>query len=100
MACDECSELNTHRFRSQEDLINALQVAAAEMDRGVLRQLQERGARPAEEEALQSAFAAGALPGLVTYRFLCALCGDRFRLTADTADGSGAWTRNEEVPAA
>lgn len=100
MPCDECRELNTHRFRSLEDLINALQVAAAEADRGVLRQVNERKATISEHEALQSVFVSGALPDNVSYRFSCTICGDGFELLADTREGSGTWTRNDEKPEA
>jgi hypothetical protein len=100
MPCEECQALNTHRFGSLEDLINALQVAAAEADRGVLRQANERKTTIPEQEALESVFASGALPDNVSYRFSCAVCGDRFELLADTRQGSGAWIRNDEQPAA
>lgn len=96
MPCEECQALNTHRFETLEDLINALQVAAAESDRGVLRQANERKTTVSEQEALESVFASGALPDNVSYRFNCAICGDHFELLADTRQGNGTWTRNDE----
>ena len=36
MPCEECRVLSTHSFSSHSDLVNALQVAAGELDRGVL----------------------------------------------------------------
>lgn len=98
MACEECRELPAHEFRSSDDLINALRVAAEEANRGVLEPLRE-SAPPgvAEEEALYSALESGALPGKVRYRFRCTSCGDTFALEADMASGEGSWTR--EPPA-
>jgi hypothetical protein len=95
LACDECRDLNTHVFRSQDDLIHALQVAAAEMDRGVLEQARAMDRAIPEDEALRSAMFAGAVPDSVVYRFKCALCGDAFELNADTSRGAGGWTRIE-----
>lgn len=106
MPCEECRELNTHSFRTPDDLIHALRLAAEEVDRGVLARMDARERRhelrepgSAEDEALSSALASGAMPGAVTYRFRCALCGDRFTLEADTAQGSGAWTREDATAA-
>jgi hypothetical protein len=96
MPCEECQALSTHRFGSLDDLINALQVAAAESDRGVLRQVDERKTTISEQEAMESVFASGALPDNVKYRFNCTICGDRFELLADTRQGSGTWIRNDE----
>ena len=96
MACEECRELSTHAFRSPDDLIHALRVAAEEMNRGVLARIGEEFAPgTAEREALDSALASGASPDTVRYRFRCALCGDRFTLAADMRTGAGAWTREE-----
>ena len=95
MACDECRDLNTHVFRSREDLIHALQVAAAEMDRGALEQVRAVDLAIPEQEALRSAISSGALPDVVVYRFKCAVCGDAFELNADTYHGGGGWTRVE-----
>ena len=97
MACDECRDLNTHAFRSQADLIHALQVAAAEVDRGALEHVRSVDHAIPEEEALRSAISAGALPDSVLYRFKCAVCGDRFELNADTGHGGGGWTRIEKL---
>ena len=94
MACDECRDLTTHAFRTPDDLIHALRVAAEEMSRGVLSRVGlEAAPGTAEREALDSALASGALPGKLRYRFRCEVCGDRFSLEGDTAEGSGAWTR-------
>jgi hypothetical protein len=92
MSCDECRELNTHAFRTPDDMVHAVQVAAYESERGVLRRLDARELRDSEREALESALAAG-VPDMLRYRFECCVCGDRFELVADTRDGSGGWTR-------
>jgi hypothetical protein len=93
LPCDECAELRTHEFRSPDDLLHALQLAALEVDRGVLARILVEDLSGAEREALESAFATHALPGALRYRFRCTVCGDRFELTADTASGAGGWTR-------
>src|SRR5512141_315604 len=93
MTCEECRDLETHVFRSVDDMVNAVQVAAAEVDRGVLERIHVEDLRPAEEEAMSSVFSANALPGTVRYRFKCTVCGDRFELYADTTEGTGGWTR-------
>ena len=80
MSCDECRDLSTHTFRSADDLIHALRLAAEEVNRGVLARI---------EGGVSSRTAS------VRYRFRCELCGDRFALTGDTSDGSGGWTREE-----
>ena len=97
MPCDECRDLTTHAFRTPDDLIHALRVAAEEMSRGVLARVGAQ-APPgtAEREALDSALASGALPGKLRYRFRCEVCGDTFSLEGDTAQGTGAWTREGE----
>jgi hypothetical protein len=94
VSCPECGELSTHTFRSPDDLIHALRLAAEEMNRGVLTRVGE-GAAPgtAAGEAMESALASGALPDLVQYRFRCEVCGDHFSLTADMSRGVGGWTR-------
>ena len=93
MACEECAALATHAFRSAEDLVHAVQTAAAEMDRGVLRRADAAARTLREHEALESAYAARMLPGRLDYRFECTLCGDRFRLEGDPQAGTGSWTR-------
>lgn len=94
MACEECRDLTAHEFRSAEDLIHALRLAAEEANRGVLEPVEERKARGAAEgEALYSALDAGAMPGAVRYRFRCTTCGDRFVLEADMREGTGSWSR-------
>jgi hypothetical protein len=98
MPCDECRDLSSHAFRSPDDLINALRVAAEEMNRGVLARADGVVLRDSEQEALESSLATGALPRGVTYRFRCNLCGDRFVLEADMETGAGGWTR-EDRPA-
>jgi hypothetical protein len=97
MACAECRELSTHTFRSPDDLIHALRLAAEEMNRGVLCRVGE-GVLPqtAEADALDSVLASGALPDVVRYRFRCEVCGDHFSLTGDTSHGLGGWTREGE----
>lgn len=97
VACDECGELNTHQFRSPSDLVHALQVAAAEMDRGVLERINASDLSIPEQEAVRSVFESGASPDSVSYRFKCTVCGDQFELTADMNHGSGGWTRIEEA---
>jgi len=96
MPCDECRELNTHRFNSPTDLINALQVAAGEVDRGVLVPVLAADRTIPEQIAIRSALAAGALPDVLLYRLKCTVCGDGFELAADTRQGGGGWRRNEE----
>lgn len=96
MPCDECRELHTHPFRSQADLIYALQVAAAEIDRGALERVHLAQPTLPEQVAIRSALAAEALPDIVLYRFKCTVCGDAFELFADTYHGGGGWTRNDE----
>ena len=96
MACEECNELHTHKFRSPADLLNAVQVAAAEIDRGALRRMNVKDLSDPEQQALDSVLAAYALPELVQYRFECTVCGDCFELTADTDQGSGGWVREGE----
>lgn len=98
MSCEECRDLQTHGFRSPDDLLHALQVAAAEVDRGVLARVHVEELSASGREAMQSIFAAQSLPDTVRYRFRCTVCGDLFELWADTSDGSGAWTRQERTP--
>lgn len=95
MSCEECRDLQTHEFRSPDDLLHALQVAAAEADRGVLARVHVDELSAPEQEAMQSIFETQSLPNTVRYRFRCTVCGDLFELWADTSDGSGAWTRQE-----
>jgi hypothetical protein len=96
MPCDECRELTTHAFRSQEDLVHAIRLAAEEVERGVLSREATKPMAPAEQEAMDSSLASGALPRNVLYRFRCEVCGDRFTLSADTASSQGGWTREDE----
>ena len=100
MPCEECRELSTHAFRSPEDLIHAVRLAAEEVDRGVLTRLRERSPGLAAQEALESSLASGALPGALRYRFRCEVCGEMFTLAADTTEGSGSWTRDGEAAGA
>lgn len=93
MACDECRELNTHGFRTADDLVHALRLAAEEADRGVLARIDSEPLSPSEQDALDSSLASGALPDAIHYRFRCNVCGDRFMLVADPRTGEGAWTR-------
>jgi hypothetical protein len=94
--CEECRALSSHEFRTADDLINALRVAAEEMNRGVLARLDGvAAAGTAEREALDSALESGAVPDKVRYRFRCEVCGDRFSLAADMRTGEGRWTREE-----
>ncbi len=94
MACEECRDLETHEFRSPDDLLHALRVAAAEVDRGALRHLRAGDLTLPEQEAMSSILDAHVLPDTVEYRFQCAVCGDRFTLHADTTHGGGGWTRS------
>lgn len=95
MACDECRDLQSHAFSTHADLVNAVQVAAQELDRGVLARVETTTRSVAEEEAVYSAMDAGATPQAILYRFRCTVCGDRFTLSADTTTGEGAWTRED-----
>ena len=97
MPCEECRDLATHTFRSADDLIHALRLAAEEMNRGVLSRVGDRSLSRSADEALGSALRSGAMPEVVHYRVRCELCGDHFSLTGDTAGGKGGWTR--EAPA-
>lgn len=96
MPCEECRALNTHSFSSHTDLVNALQVAAGEMDRGVLVPVVTADRSISEQIAIGSALESGAFPNVVLYRFKCTVCGDAFELSADTAAAYGAWKRNGE----
>lgn len=93
MTCDECRELTSHAFRSAQDLIHAVRLAAEEVDRGVLCRVGADRLASNEQEALDSSLASGALPSRVCYRFRCVVCGDRFALSGDTGSGLGSWTR-------
>jgi hypothetical protein len=93
MTCEECRELTTHEFRSTDDLVHAVRLAAEEVDRGVLRRVTSERLAAAEQEALDSSLDSGALPNSVRYRFRCEVCGDHFTLHADTSTGQGGWTR-------
>ena len=96
MPCEECRELRTHRFNSRTDLVNALQVAAGEVDRGVLAPVLIEDRTIPVQMAIGSALQSGALPDAVLYCFRCTVCGDRFELAADTYHGNGEWRRNDE----
>lgn len=96
MTCPECRELQTHEFRSQADLLHAIQVAAAEVDRGALGRVGDEDRTASEQEAMDSVFASEALPEMVRYRFKCTVCADLFELWADTCHGKGGWTRQEK----
>ena len=95
MTCEECRELQTHAFRSPADLVHAVQVAAAEVDRGVLVRVDREELTESERQAVDSILASEALPDNVRYRFKCTVCGDLFELLAETYSGSGGWTRKE-----
>jgi hypothetical protein len=99
MPCEECRELRTHRFSSHTDLVNALQVAASEVDRGVLAPVPAAERSIPEQVAIGSALESGAFPDVVLYRFKCTVCGDGFELAADTNEGKGQWSRNGEQSA-
>ncbi len=98
MPCDECRELTTHAFRSMDDLVHAVRLAAEETDRGVLSRVPGEPLSQAALQALDSSLASGALPNTVRYRFRCNVCGDTFTLHADTRSGEGGWTRNGMEP--
>jgi len=100
MPCEECRELSTHEFRSADDLIHAVRLAAEEVNRGVLSRASEETLGDAAQEALDSSLASGALPNALRYGFRCTVCGDRFRLSADARTGIGSWTREGEQDAA
>ena len=93
MACEECRALAAHAFRTVDDLVHAVRLAAEETDRGVLSRIDAEPLSPSEQEALDSSLASGALPNAIRYRFRCNVCGDTFSLTADTRTGEGAWAR-------
>ena len=93
MSCEECRDLQSHEFRSPTDLVHAFQVAAAEMERGVLRRVNREERSVHEEAAVYSALQSDSLPGTMRYRFECAVCGDRFELWGNSETGEGAWVR-------
>ena len=97
MTCEECRDLQSHQFRSPTDFVHAFQVAAAEMERGVLRRVTGEERTVAEQAAVYSALAADALPQAMRYRFECTQCGDRFELWGNTGTGEGGWTREERA---
>jgi len=99
VTCEECRPLSTHAFRSMDDLVHAVRLAAEEADRGVLARVSAEPLPAAAQQALDSSLASGALPGTVSYRFRCAICGDHFTLRADTRTGEGGWTREENADA-
>jgi hypothetical protein len=76
--------------------VNALRVAAEEVDRGVLAPVVVVDRTIPEQVAIASALRAGALPDVVLYRFKCTICADNFELAADTRHGNGEWKRNDE----
>jgi hypothetical protein len=88
--------LSTHTFRSTDDLVHAIRLATEEVDRGVLSRVTSEKLAPAEQQALDSSLASGAMPNDVRYRFRCEVCGDDFTLHADTRTGDGGWTREGE----
>ena len=98
MPCEECRSLSSHTFRSPDDLIHALRLAAEEMNRGVLARDDGVLLRESEQEALESSIASGAVPRELTYRFRCNVCGDRFVLSGDPGTGEGSWMREGESP--
>lgn len=95
MTCEECRDLNTHPFRTPDDMVNAVQVASQELDRGVLKRVEQvtRELTDAAHEAMQSVYEARAVPDSAHYEFECTTCGDRFDLVADFTEGTGGWTR-------
>lgn len=95
MSCEECRDLSTHVFRTPDDLVHAVRLAAEEVDRGVLVRASSPVLEAAAQEALDSSLDSGALPDRIRYRFRCALCGDAFTLDADASTGEGGWTREE-----
>ncbi len=97
MTCEECRDLQSHEFRSPTDLVHAFQVAAGELERGVLRRVNPETRTAREEAAVYSALDADSLPGTMRYRFECTVCGDRFELWGDSASGEGGWTRQEKT---
>ena len=93
MTCEECTDLQSHEFRSPADLVHAVQVAASEIDRGVLKRVEREEMSVSEQAAVYSALDSDTLPGTMRYRFQCTVCGDRFELWGNTDTGAGAWTR-------
>lgn len=95
MSCEECRELSTHAFRTVDDLVHAVRLAAEEVDRGVLARVSAPALDSAAQEALDSSLDSGELPNRIRYRFRCSVCGDHFALEADAGTGEGGWTREE-----
>jgi hypothetical protein len=93
MTCEECVTLESHAFRGPDDLVHAVQTAAQETDRGVLKRVQWRELASREQAALDSAFDSGNVPSIIRYRFECTSCGDRFELVGNTENGEGTWRR-------
>lgn len=96
MACEECRALSTHTFRTMDDLVHAVRLAAEETDRGVLARIAAEPLPQSAQEALDSSLESGALPNTLRYRFRCEVCGDTFSLHADTRTGEGGWAREGE----
>jgi hypothetical protein len=97
MPCEECRALGSHAFRSIDDLVHAVRLAAEETDRGVLARIDAEPLPQGAQDALDSSLASGAIPNTLRYRFRCTVCGDAFTLVADTRSGEGAWTREGEA---
>lgn len=93
MSCEECRELSAHAFRTPDDLLHAVRLAAEEVDRGVLARVTGAALESAAQEALDSSLDSGALPNRIRYRFRCTVCGDGFTLEADASTGAGGWAR-------
>ena len=98
MACEECAWLSSHAFRGPDDLVHAVQTAAQETDRGVLKRVERRDLGANERAALDSAFDSGHVPGVIRYRFECTSCGEGFELVANTETGEGNWRRDGDTP--
>ena len=95
VSCEECGELSTHVFRTVDDLVHAVRLAAEDVDRGVLSRVSAPALDSAAQEALDSSLDSGELPNRIRYRFRCSVCGDHFTLEADAGTGEGGWTREE-----
>ena len=97
MSCEECRQLQSHEFRSIDDLVHAVQTAAAEVDRGVLRRVRTEERTHRVSEAVDAALASNAVPGRIHFWFECTVCGDGFELLGDTNTGAGHWSRLQKA---
>jgi hypothetical protein len=99
MSCDRCRELHTHKLQVPKYLLNAVAVALDNVQHGTLREVPVKSGTLPEQLPLASFAESASWPDIVTYRFRCEACGQRFELFADTYHGTGRWEQEGEVDA-